>query len=86
MSCRVMSKGVGTIMLGEILRLAAAEAGGLEAEFTDTGRNRVMYVTYRFAGFSEVARAGTTCVLDADLSRVPPRPAYVRINLDGMGC
>jgi len=86
MSCRVMSRGVGTVMLGEILRLAAAEAGGLEAEFTDTGRNRVMYVTYRFAGFSEVARAGTTCVLDADLSRVPPRPAYVRINLDGMGC
>jgi FkbH-like protein len=85
MSCRVMSRGVGTVMLGEILRLAAARAQGLQAEFTDTGRNRVMYVTYRFAGFSEMAREGTTCVLDADLTRLPPRPEYVRLDLDGMG-
>jgi FkbH-like protein len=85
MSCRVMSRGVGTVMLGEILRLAADRAEGLRAEFTDTGRNRIMYVTYRFAGFSEVAREGDTCVLGADLSRVPPRPAYVRVELDGMG-
>lgn len=85
MSCRVMSRGVGTLMLGEIGRLAAEHADGLEAEFSDTGRNRIMYITYRFAGFSEVALDGSACVLRADVSRIPPRPAYVRLELTGMG-
>ena len=50
MSCRVMSRGVGGVLLGHILRLARDQGRVLEADFTETGRNRLMYVTYRFAG------------------------------------
>jgi FkbH-like protein len=52
MSCRVMSRGVGTVLLNHVMRLAQEAGARLEAEFVPTDRNRVMYVTYRFAGFT----------------------------------
>ncbi|HYX22776.1 MAG TPA: HAD-IIIC family phosphatase, partial [Thermoanaerobaculia bacterium] len=55
MSCRVMSKGVGTILIHHLLRRAKEAGVRLRAELVDTGRNRQMLITYRFAGFKEVA-------------------------------
>ena len=54
MSCRVMSRGVGGVLLNYIMNLAKRNGCGLQAEFLPTDRNRLMYVTYKFAGFSEV--------------------------------
>jgi len=84
MSCRVMSRGVGAVLLDEIVRLAQARGKSLEAEFAETSRNRVMYVTYRFAGFREVGRDGGTAILraDPDLQRRPPE--YLRIRREGL--
>ena len=79
MSCRVMSRGVGGVLLNEIVRMAAGRADGLEAAFAETGRNRTMYVTYRFAGFTEARRSGDTAVLQADLSRVADVPDYLTL-------
>jgi FkbH-like protein len=79
MSCRTMSRGVGNVMLHHIMRLARDAGRDLEAELVDTGRNRLMYVTYRFAGFREVGRERGTTVLRADLSQVPDPPAYLRM-------
>jgi FkbH-like protein len=81
MSCRVMSRGVGNVMLTEIVRLAQAAGRPLEAEFAETGRNRLMYVTYRFAGFDEVRRDGTTAILRADPARMQPPPDYLRLEV-----
>ena len=50
MSCRVMSRGVGTIMLTHIMQLAKINNVCLQAEFVPNGRNRMMEITYRFAG------------------------------------
>ena len=58
MSCRVMSKGVGTIMIHHILRLAKEAGVKLRAEFVSNDRNRQMLITYRFAGFKEIASDG----------------------------
>jgi FkbH-like protein len=84
MSCRVMSRGVGGVLLGHILRLARDQGRVLEADFTETGRNRLMYVTYRFAGFAEVGRSGNTARLRADLGDVAEPPDYLTVRLPGI--
>ena len=80
MSCRVMSRGVGTVLLTHVMRRAKAAGVRLRAEFVPTGRNRLMYITYRFAGFEELKTAGGRVVLECDLSRVHAYPAHLRVE------
>lgn len=81
MSCRVMSRGVGTVLLNHVMRMARNNGARLCAEFVPTDRNRVMYVTYRFAGFQETVNAGGVTVLESDLSRLQDVPGYLRVRL-----
>jgi FkbH-like protein len=81
MSCRVMSRGVGSVLLGYIMDRARAAGAGLRADFIETGRNRMMQITYAFSGFREVSREGAHVVLAADLSRIQPPPAYVTLEV-----
>ncbi|WP_086824676.1 HAD family hydrolase [Allokutzneria sp. NRRL B-24872] len=82
MSCRVMSRGVGTVLLNHIMGLAKADGAKLRAEFVETGRNRMMYVTYAFAGFAEVERDGSHLVFESDLAQIQPPPAYLVVETD----
>ncbi|WP_394836556.1 HAD-IIIC family phosphatase [Pendulispora rubella] len=82
MSCRVMSRGVGTVLLNAILQRAKAAGVKLRAEFVPTDRNRTMYVTYKFAGFREIEKRGTISVLENDLSRGPDFPPYMKVTVD----
>ena len=79
MSCRVMSRGVGTIMMSHIMNLAKAAGAGLRAEFLPNGRNRMMEVTYRFGGFREVARDGDLIIYEHALETIQPFPDYVHV-------
>lgn len=81
MSCRVMSRGVGTVLLGHIMQLAAAAGAGLRADFVETGRNRMMQITYAFSGFREVSREGSHVVLAADPTVAQPPPGYVTLEV-----
>jgi len=81
MSCRVMSRGVGTIMMNYIMKLAKAKNVRLQAEFVPNGRNRMMYVTYKFANFREVEQHGERLILENDLTRIPGFPDYVKVNI-----
>jgi FkbH-like protein len=81
MSCRVMSRGVGMVLLNHIMRLAARAGVTVRADFVETGRNRMMQVTYAFAGFREISRYGNQVVLESDLSTVQPPPPYVRLEV-----
>ncbi|GAA3836657.1 HAD-IIIC family phosphatase [Sphaerisporangium flaviroseum] len=81
MSCRVMSRGVGMVLLNHIMRLAKEAGVSVRADFVETGRNRMMQVTYAFAGFREVHRNGAHVVLEADLTEVQPPPPYVRLEI-----
>ncbi|MEM7353889.1 MAG: HAD-IIIC family phosphatase [Acidobacteriota bacterium] len=81
MSCRVMSRGVGTIMLNHILALARDAGVRLLAEFRSNGRNRMMLVTYRFAGFKELERHDDLVVFENDFSNIQPFPDYVHVRL-----
>ena len=82
MSCRVMSRGVGTVLLNHVMRLAKEDGAKLRADFVETGRNRVMYVTYAFAGFSEIARDGNRLVLESGLEQIQPPPTYLEVNVE----
>lgn len=53
MSCRVMSRGVGKVLLSYISNQARKAGKPIQAEFRPTDRNRAMYITYRFSGFEE---------------------------------
>jgi FkbH-like protein len=81
MSCRVMSRGVGTTLLNEIQRGARDAGVRLQAEFVENDRNRMMYMTYRFAGFREVHRDGSRSILEAALDSVSEPPPYVDLRV-----
>jgi FkbH-like protein len=79
-SCRVMTRGVGAVLLQDLMRRARDAGVRLQAEFRDTGRNRVMNVTYRFAGFRPVEETGDVVILEHDLRRIPPLPDYLTLR------
>ncbi len=76
MSCRVMSRGVGGALLTLLRKAAVANQKQLQASFRHTDRNRIMFVTYRFAGFGEVDD-----VLVNNLDNIPPLPGYMKITV-----
>jgi FkbH-like protein len=80
MSCRVMSRGVGTIMMNYLMSLAKEAGVRLHAEFIPNDRNRMMQITYKFAGFKEVERRGDLLILEGDLTRIQPFPSYVTVR------
>ena len=83
MSCRVLSRGVGTVMLYYIMDLARENNKKLRAEFLDTGRNRLMYITYKFAGFREIASLGNgVSVLEHPLTGAVQYPSHIKLRID----
>lgn len=81
MSCRVMSRGVGGVLLGYIMRMAKEEGARLQADFLPTDRNRLMYVTYKFAGFRENGKLNNGgVILEHELENLPPYPSYIKLQ------
>ncbi|MFV2196817.1 HAD-IIIC family phosphatase [Nocardiopsis sp. LOL_012] len=81
MSCRVMSRGVGSIVITYLRRRAREANARLQAEYLPNGRNRMMFVTYKFSRFKEIGREGDLVRLEADLDSLQPYPDYVRLDL-----
>jgi FkbH-like protein len=81
MSCRVMSRGVGTIMVNYILKLAKEAGVPMRAEFIRTDRNRMMYVTYKLGNFRVISQTGDLTVFENDCSRVQDLPPYVEVEI-----
>ncbi|MEM9821980.1 MAG: HAD-IIIC family phosphatase [Bacteroidota bacterium] len=85
MSCRVMSRGVGTVLLNYLIEYTAALQKELYAEFLPTDRNRVMYITYKFAGFREadqLENGGQLLKYNADAE--VSYPDYVELITQGL--
>lgn len=80
MSCRVISRGVGAVLLNYLMRLARDHRVALRAEFVTTDVNRMMYVAYKFAGFREIDRQSSPVILECDLTRIQALPNYVQIE------
>jgi predicted enzyme involved in methoxymalonyl-ACP biosynthesis len=78
-SCRVMNRGIGTVLLGYVIERARASGARLQAQFVPTEHNRIMYVTYRFAGFRDIATDGSVQLLELDPSHVLLPADVVRV-------
>lgn len=81
MSCRVMSRGVGTIMVNYIMKLAKEAGVPLRAEFISTDRNRMMYITYKLGNFQIVSQTGDLTIFENDCSRIQEFPRYVKVEI-----
>jgi FkbH-like protein len=81
MSCRVMSRGVGTVMLNYLVNLAQENNVRLRAEFVSNNRNRMMYIAYKFAGFKEVEKKGELVILENELQQIQPWPDYMKVQI-----
>lgn len=81
MSCRVISHGVGTILMNHVLMLAREAGVRLRAEFRPNGKNRAMLITYKFGGFKEAEKETDFIVFEHDLERIQPHPEWVELVL-----
>jgi len=79
-SCRVMSRGVGAAFVSHVASLSRDAGVRLLAEFVPNRVNRMMYMTYKFAGFREVEHKGQVIVMENDLNRILPIPAYIDLR------
>ncbi|MFL6118930.1 hypothetical protein, partial [Actinophytocola sp.] len=82
MSCRVVSRGVGSVLLGHIIDLARRTGATLRGDFVENGRNRMMYIAYRFLGFEEVHRDGDEVVLELPPAATHARPVPDYLSLE----
>lgn len=81
MSCRVMTKGIGTAMLVHFIKLAEANDKELYAEFFETDRNRLMYITYKFMGFEEFESENNKILFRYESDSVREFPKYLHIEV-----
>ncbi|WDF02028.1 HAD-IIIC family phosphatase [Shouchella hunanensis] len=80
MSCRTLSRGVGTVLLSFLMKNAIMNNKKLRADFCKTERNRQMYLTYKFANFNEVDSSNNEkLLLENDLSLIQEYPPYIKV-------
>jgi FkbH-like protein len=81
LSCRVMNRGVGTILLNEIMKAAREFSKRLTAEFLHTQKNRMMYITLKFANFIEAENqnGNEMVLLNNDLTIINSNPQFINL-------
>ncbi len=79
-SCRVISRGIGTVFLNFLMKKAKKQNGKIYADFRMTDRNRQMYVTFKFAGFKEVhGTEGEHVLLENNLLSIQEYPSFITV-------
>lgn len=81
MSCRVMTRGVGTVLINHLRNEARSNGVRLLAEMLPNERNRMMYMTYKFNHFRELEKQGELVVFENDLTPVHAVPAYLTLDI-----
>lgn len=79
-SCRVISRGIGTVFLSFIMNKAKNYGNKLVADFKKTDTNRQMYICYKFANFREIFsdNSGFT-QFENDLSYIQDYPNFIEV-------
>ncbi|MER5638831.1 HAD-IIIC family phosphatase [Kitasatospora sp. NPDC002227] len=79
-SCRVMSRGTGTVLLNHVIGRAIEQGVRLRGEFVPTDRNRPMQVAYRFAGFAPAGEENGVMLLEHRGGTAPALPAHLDLR------
>ncbi|WP_405610678.1 HAD-IIIC family phosphatase [Streptomyces sp. NBC_01508] len=83
MSCRTVSKGVGTVLLAFLVKRAADADKRLFADFRRTSRNRQMLLTYQLANFQVASQDGNDYTYENDLTVGQDYPDYIKVEVNG---
>lgn len=78
MSCRVMSRGIGNLLLHHVINESLKTNRTLYCEFNHTGKNKLMYVTLKFSGFVEQDNDKRLISTNEKLIEVPE---YVKLKI-----
>ena len=81
-SCRVMSRGIGTALLCYATQLAEKLGKKLLAEFFETDYNRIMYITYKLAGFEDIEEHGNEFLLQYQGEEPLKFPSYLEVTCE----
>jgi hypothetical protein len=63
------------------MQLAKRENVRLRAEFVRNGRNRMMLITYKFAGFKEVEAEDNFTIFEHSLAHIQPFPDHLQVRI-----
>lgn len=78
-SCRVANRGVATVFMSHLKRMARRSGAKLLAEIVPNERNRPMYISLVMNGFTYSGRDDDLVYLTADLSNIPDDPCYLAL-------
>ena len=78
-SCRVVSRGIGTALLCYATQLADRLGKPLRAEFIETEYNRIMYITYKLSGFEDIKENGNEVLLEYRGAQALPYADYLEV-------
>ena len=81
-SCRVISRGIGNILISRIINLGLSENKKILAEFLPTASNKLMYLTYKFSNFKELEELqgnGTLLEYRGPADSLIPFPPYMDV-------
>ena len=81
MSCRVMSRGVGSLLLNFVIAQAREAGVAVRADFIPNDRNRAMAITYAFAGFKKLDEQAGVHRLELVDPVAQPVPSYVTLTM-----
>jgi FkbH-like protein len=79
LSCRVLSRGIASVMLRHLRNEASRRKVRLLAEFIPNDANLMTSVLYKFAGFREIARQGGPMLFEDPLPAVEPFPEHLQV-------
>lgn len=81
MSCRVMSRGVGSAILIYLAKLKQKIGKKMFAEFKTTDKNRIMYITYKLMGFDEIEDNDGDVLLEYTSEEEKDFPEYFDVEI-----
>lgn len=80
MSCRVMSRGVGNVILTNLIQYTQKKGISLYADFVKTERNKNMYLSYKILGFSEESIENDYVRFKYSSNKIPKLQQYVSVE------
>lgn len=82
-SCRVLSRNVGQVLMQFVIKRAQDEHLQLMADFIENDFNRKMYISYKFSGFDELEKNGNHIILQYEGPAIADYPDYIEVIENG---
>ncbi len=79
MSCRTVSRGIGTVVLHALINEAHREGKRITAEFKRTAQNRPMLIAYKFSNFEVIEKKDDIEILECVSNEEQMYPSYIKV-------